>query len=155
MEQFKVKLKVVLPMKKKILLNLLLLISCGVYATHNRAGEITYQYITGYTYKVRVITYTKESSMQADKCSLTIHFGDGDSAVFNRMNGPIGTLCGGTIPQGESIGNDIKKNIYEGTHTFPGPNTFIISMEDPNRNANICNFIGSPGDQISFSEEQF
>jgi hypothetical protein len=137
-------------MEKKILSVLLLFVSCVAYATHNRAGEITYRHITGYTYKIQVITYTKESSKQADKCSLTIHFGDGDSAIYNRVNGTVGTLCGGAIPEGETIANDIKKNIYEGLHTFPGPNTFVITMEDPNRNANICNFGGAASDQLSF-----
>jgi hypothetical protein len=137
-------------MKKKILFAVLLFISCAAHATHNRAGEITYKHITGYTYKITVTTYTKESSHPADKCSLTIRFGDSDTAIFNRTNGLKGTLCGGTIPEGEFLGNDIKKNIYEGFHTYPGPNTYTITMEDPNRNAGICNFGGAPGDQLSF-----
>jgi gliding motility-associated-like protein len=137
-------------MKKLLLLIFLSVITITGFATHNRAGEITYKHISGYTYKITVTTYTKESSHQADKCSLTIHFGDSDTAIFNRINGPKGTLCGGTIPEGEILGNDIKKNIYEGIHTYPGPNTYVITMEDPNRNANICNFGGSASDQLSF-----
>jgi hypothetical protein len=137
-------------MKKKILFTLLLFSSFVTYATHNRAGEITYQHLTGYTYKIQVVTYTKESSMQADRCSLKISFGDGDTVVFNRVNGPLGSLCGGTIPIGELVANDIKKNIYEGIHTYPGPNTYSITMEDPNRNAQICNLGNTPPDHLSF-----
>jgi gliding motility-associated-like protein len=137
-------------MKKILLLTFLTAITLTGFATHNRAGEITYKHLSGYTYKIIVTTYTKESSHQADKCSLTIHFGDSDTAIFNRINGKIGTLCGMTIPEGETVGIDIKKNIYEGIHTYPGPNTYVITMEDPNRNANICNFSGSASDQLSF-----
>ncbi len=137
-------------MKKILLLFFLSVITLTCFATHNRAGEITYKYLFGYTYKITITTYTKESSHSADKCSLTIHFGDSDTAVFNRINGPKGTLCGGTIPEGQVLANDVKKNIYEGIHTYPGPNTYIITMEDPNRNANICNFSNSPSEQLSF-----
>lgn len=137
-------------MKKLLLFALLCGITFTAFATHNRAGEITYKHISGYTYEITVTTYTKESSKPADKCNLTIHFGDGDTAIFYRMNGKLGTLCGGTVPEGESLDNDIKKNIYKGTHTYPGPNSYVITMEDPNRNANICNFSGSSSDQISF-----
>lgn len=121
------------------------------FASHNRAGEITYRHLSGYTYEITVTTYTKESSTLADKCSLTINFGDSQSAVFDRNNGPKSpSLCNGTIPIGETVGLDIKKNIYTGLHTFPGPNNYIITMEDPNRNSKICNFSGSASDQISF-----
>ena len=137
-------------MKKLVLFALLCGIAFTAFATHNRAGEITYRHISGYTYEITVTTYTKESSKPADKCSLTVHFGDGDTSVFYRINGQKGTLCGGTIPEGEIVGVDIKKNIYRGTHTYPGPNNYVITMEDPNRNANICNFSGSSSDQISF-----
>ncbi|HET6225273.1 MAG TPA: T9SS type A sorting domain-containing protein [Bacteroidia bacterium] len=136
---------------KKIAFLLSFLCYSSIYATHNRAGEITYRHISAYTYEISVITYTKESSTLADKCQLTVKFGDGDSAVFNRLNGPLSaTLCGGTIPIGEQLGNDIKKNIYRGTHTFPGPGSYVIRMEDPNRNSKICNFSGAASDQISF-----
>lgn len=137
-------------MKKIVLLTFLVALTFTCFATHNRAGEITYKHISGYRYKIIVTTYTKESSTQADKCSLTIHFGDSDTAIFNRVNGPKTSICGGTIPAGENVGPDIKKNIYEGEHTYPGPGEYTITMEDPNRNANICNFGGSASDQLSF-----
>jgi hypothetical protein len=45
-------------------------------------------------------------------------------------------------------GNDIKYNLYVGTHTYPGapppPNNFyIVSMTDPNRNIAIINISNS------------
>ena len=117
----------------------------NTYATHNRAGEITYQHIAGFTYKITVTTYTKESSVNADRCELTILFGDGDSESVNRINGPFGNCTGGfpSGPRGESIGNDVKKNIYEVVHTYPGNGTYVLTMEDPNRNKEVCNIPNS------------
>ncbi len=140
---------------KKIFLSLVvfLLSISSIYATHNRAGEITYEYVSGYTYRITVTTYTKESSTSADRCELTVRFGDGDTAVFIRVNGPTG-LCDANsgAHNGESIGNDTKKNIYQGPlHTYPGPGNYTITMEDQNRNAGICNIYNGNSVNISFS----
>src|ERR1017187_3329435 len=110
-------------------------------ATHNRAGEITYKWLGGYSYEITVTTYTKESS-PTDRCQVTIFFGDSDTCVANRLNGPTNGPCG-SIPMGEIIGNDTKKNIYKCTHTYPGPDSYYISMEDPNRNGGIENIPNS------------
>lgn len=138
-------------MKKILLFTFFCVIALTTFASHNRAGEITYKHVSGYTYEITVTTYTKESSTLADKCSLTINFGDSQSATFSRVNGLASpsSPCGAT-PMGEPLGNDIKKNIYIGRHTYPGPNKYVITMEDPNRNSKICNFSGSASDQISF-----
>ena len=70
-----------------------------VYATHNRAGEITYQYIGDvshpFKYRVTVTTYTNTYLTQADRCDLIVYFGDGDSAIAPRINGP-NSLCPGS-----------------------------------------------------------
>lgn len=47
-------------------------------ATHNRAGEITYKWLYGYTYQIKVTTYTKIGPNVADRCEDTVYFGDGD-----------------------------------------------------------------------------
>lgn len=106
------------------------------FATHNRAGYIRYTWLGGYTYRVTVITYTKESSYAADRDSLQIDWGDGSPGAPNldtipRTNGPGN--------KGESIGNDIKYNEYTAVHTYPGFGTYYLSMSDPNRIASICN----------------
>lgn len=100
-------------------------------ATHNRAGEITYRQIDDLTIECIVTTYTKESSTNADRDSILIIWGDGTSSVLFRENGPNN--------QGESLGNDIKKNVYSGTHTYPGRGTYVIGMQDPNRVADVVN----------------
>jgi len=112
------------------------------YATHNRAGEITYKWISGYTYKIIVTTYTNTINTTADRCELTVNFGDGDSAILPRINGGS-ALCPQTHDGVMIVPNKTKLNIYEGIHTYPGPGSYTITMEDPNRNAGICNIPNS------------
>lgn len=107
----------------------------GIYATHNRAGEISYVQLDDLTIMCTVTTYTKESKVQADRDSLVIDWGDGSTSIVLRENGPN--------MQGESLGNDIKKNIYKGVHTYPGRGTYTISVNDPNRIADIQNIPNS------------
>lgn len=127
---------------KKIAVLFLFLISVHTYATHNRAGEITYRLISGLTYEITITTYTKADS-PADRCDLTIHFGDGDSSVLFRSNGPTSLFCGGTIKDGEVVGANIKKNIYRGQHTYPGSGSYKLWMQDPNRISDINNIPNS------------
>lgn len=129
-------------MKKIIAFALFSLFLIEADATHNMASDISYTHISGTTYKitVRTFTNTNPSLTQADRCDIIIYFGDNDSAVAPRVNGPS-SLC--VTADGEPVGNFIKKNIYETTHTFPGNGTYIVSTEDPNRVAGICNIPNS------------
>ena len=87
---------------------LFLLFVCPVLhlnATHNRAGEILYKRIEPftkvqngmtvqvYTYLVTLIKYTDHGPNIADRCLSTIYFGDGDSAVVARIDGPVSPSC--------------------------------------------------------------
>ena len=38
---------------------------------------------------------------------------------------------------------DIKVNTYRGTHTYGGPGSFELKVEDPNRNEGVLNMVGS------------
>lgn len=97
-------------------------------ATHNRAGEIRYQQLSDLTIKVELITYTKTSSIAADRDSILVMWGDGTFSNVDRTNG------NGTI-----LPNDTKKNVYQMNHTYPGRGEYTISMLDPNRIENILN----------------
>ena len=108
-------------------------------ATHNRAGEIIYERITGLTYRVTIITYTVESS-NADRPELQLFWGDGDSEIVLRSNGPLN--IDGEY-QGAFIGNDIKRNEYVATHTYSGPATYKLYFEDENRNGGVINIPSS------------
>lgn len=113
-------------------------------ATHNRAGEITYKWLFGYTYEIKVTTYTNINGTNlADRCEDTVYFGDGTRAVVLRSNGTTSTLCSGGAKDGVPLNSNIKLNEYVTTHTYPGPGNYLISMEDPNRNAGVINLPNS------------
>ncbi len=114
----------------------LLLVSCllflaSAFATHNRAGEITYRKITDLTYEATIVTYTKESS-PADRPELEIFWGDGTSDTILRANEP-----------GEIVAPNIKKNIYIGIHTYSTIGSYCMYFEDPNRNSDVVNIPNS------------
>lgn len=117
-------------------------------ATHNRAGEITYTWLYGYTYRIKITTYTNiGGSNLADRCHDTLYFGDGPNsrAVVPRTNGSTSNLCSGpnSPMDGQPITSTIKLNEYVINHTYPGPGTYRMSMTDPNRNAGVINLPNS------------
>lgn len=126
-------------MKKYLLLILAFMwFSLPLMATHQRAGEITFKYISGLTYEVTIVTYSYAPS-PADRFELEIKWGDNTSTILKRNNGPVGQQ--GHL--GEIVGPDIKKNLYSGIHTYPGASTYKITLEDPNRNYGIQNIPNS------------
>lgn len=124
-----------------------------VKATHNRAGEITYRHVAGNTFEVTITTYTKESSIDADRNSLTLFWRTTNNSTFAdsleifRVNGPDITSPGGGgpdgIPDGVSLPGDIKLNIYRRNITFVGLANYVIAFIDPNRIGNIINMLAS------------
>jgi gliding motility-associated-like protein len=123
--------------------------STKMEATHNRAGEILIRQIGALTIEATVVTYTKTSSVSADRDSVTIEWGDGTRSTVARSNGPKGK---GNVPQGEELQNDIKKNIYVGVHTYAGfVPYYVITMTDPNRNGGILNINPPYSDNVQFS----
>ncbi len=117
----------------------------AAFATHNRAGEIVLEQINGcesLTLRATIITYTKTSSVPADRDTLTLCWGDGFCQRVARVNGPQPNP--NFAPQGEELPNNIKFNLYIAEHTYPGRNTYQISMTDPNRNDGILN-VNPPG----------
>lgn len=127
-------------MKKSLLLLFIVFVAqLHVLASHNRAGEITYFHRPDennqYRYEIIITTYTKQSSVDADRDSLTINWGDNSSTLLPRNNGEI--IDGNFI--GEPIGNDIKKNTYSGFHNYPGPGEYLLWMQDLNRVDSIVN----------------
>lgn len=131
-------------MKSLFMLTVWLIGFFTAQATHERAGEVTYKHIEGLTYVITITTYTFAPS-PADRCELEIEWGDGETTILPRTNGPPGNTLSGQFCEhtGELLTTDMRKNIYEGTHTFPAPGTYTISMEDPNRNAGILNIPNS------------
>ncbi len=124
---------------------LLGLIPVTSYATHARGGDITYEHVSGLTYRFKITTCTNiGGSAQADRSELYINFGDGSGDTIQRVL-PVTAIPG--YP-------NYQTNIYIGLHTFVTAGTYIISTEDPNRNAGILNIYpgGSPSsDQVIFA----
>ncbi|REJ80526.1 MAG: gliding motility-associated C-terminal domain-containing protein [Bacteroidetes bacterium] len=104
-------------------------------ATHNRAGEITYRYLgpsPALTYEITIITYTKTSSIQADRPTLdSVYFGDGSPPVQFVRSEKI------------NMSGDISRNKYVRNHTYSGNGSFLIHYEDPNRNEGVVNIPNS------------
>jgi len=130
-------------MVRCLLFSLAVLFSLVAQATHNRAGEITYRHLNGLTYEVTVTTYTRTSSTQADRCSITIKFGDGTQEDVSRVNGAPNPANPNCAHWGEVVADDIKMNQYITQHTFPTTGSYVITMEDPNRNEGVLNIENS------------
>ena len=123
---------------RRLFLSVLLFFTCytAAFSTHQRAGEITYKWINNLTYEVTIITYTYTAS-PADRPELELFWGDGTSDVIKRV-------------QEIFLPDSIKVNKYTynggntgGRHTYPAPGTYVLSLEDPNRNAGIINIPNS------------
>ncbi len=109
----------------------------SVFATHNRAGEITYKHISGFTYQITVRTYTKISA-PADRPWLPIYWGDATPRDSLERTGNV-----------FYTDKDAKENFYTKVHTYPGPGLYAICVSDPNRNGGVLNIINSI--QVQFS----
>lgn len=116
-------------MKRYFTILILTLLHFFGYATHERAGEITFRHLYGLTYEFTVTTYTYTPS-PADRDSLEVKWGDGtvqNVARVEKINYP----------------NEISRNKYTTTHTYPGSGFYTVSMEDPNRNYGVINIPNS------------
>jgi gliding motility-associated-like protein len=99
------------------------------FATHNRAGEITYVQLTDLTYEITITTFTFSLSA-ADRDFLDVSWGDNTTSVANRTSKV-------------SLPNFYQHNIYKVQHTFPGPGVYRLVVQDPNRNAGVKNIPNS------------
>jgi gliding motility-associated-like protein len=102
-----------------------------VFATHQRAAEMSFRHVSGLTYELTLISYTfTPSPANAYRDFLTINWGDGNFTDIPRV---VET----------NLPDEITYNKYIGQHTFSGPANYIISCEDPNRNGGIINIPNS------------
>jgi gliding motility-associated-like protein len=108
---------------------LFLIMEIPVSATHNRAGEITLKQLDDYTYEILITTFTYTLS-QADRSSLEVNWGDNTVSFAPRVS----------ITR---LPNFYQKNVYITRHTFPGPGTYEIVVQDPNRNLGVVNIPNS------------
>jgi len=116
-------------MRKILLIFWLFLLWHAGFATHQRAGEITYKHVSGLTYEFTIITYTYTPS-NADRPEIDVFWGDNSSSKIPRLSKT-------------SVGIDISKNVYVANHTYSSHGVYSVTFEDPNRNAGIMNFPNS------------
>lgn len=123
-------------MKKLILIYCILLtanclLPTAAFCTHNRAGEITYKHISGYTFEITLMTYTyTPSHANQYRDWLPVDWGDNTTSDIQRI-------------EIIELPNDYQRNKYVGEHAFPGPGIYEIVMQDPNRNEGVDNIPGS------------
>ncbi len=105
----------------------LLLFFClsSLQATHNLGGLISYEHIQGREYQIKIVTYTDPGSA-ADRNELEIYWGDGSSKMLSRQST-------------ELVSPGVQLNLYTGNHTYAADGTYVVWMEDPNRNAGVIN----------------
>jgi len=124
-------------MKRKFLYSLfLLLVSLQAFSTHNRAGEITYRQVSGYTYEFTVTTFTFKYSA-ANRSELEFQWGDNTSSIAYLVGGHQDNSTVVDLP------SDYYYNRYTTQHTFPGPGVYKILVQDPNRNYGVRNIPNS------------
>lgn len=102
-----------------------------VSATHQRAAEITYRWLTGLTYEVTITMYTYTPS-PADDVRVTLPIKWGDNTISD-----IPRIVFQSLPDNYTL------NVYQMNHTFPASGTYTISVEDPNRNFGVVNIPNS------------
>ena len=117
------------------------------------AGNITYKWISGYTYQIKYTTYTTIYSGTDPYCQLdSVYFGDGTHGSLLRSNG----LCGGPCSpacEGVVLSSTIRWNEYVTTHNYPGRGNYRLWFEAPNRSSGVINIPNSVNQTMSFESK--
>ena len=124
-------------LKKFIVLISVLFCFADIYATHNRAGEITYIQLSDLTYEITITTFTYTLSL-ADRPTLDVEWGDNSISTAPRISKLL-------------LPNYYQRNIYKIIHTYPGPGIYRIVVQDPNRNQGVKNIPNSVNVVFSIS----
>ena len=114
-------------MRKLIHIALLLLMALPVWATHQRAAEITYEWKGANTYEFTLTCYTyTPSAAGVQRDSLLMLWGDGSANYVPRV-------------VYQELGDNYTLNVYRMIHNYSSSGTYVISMEDPDRNYGVVN----------------
>jgi hypothetical protein len=141
---------------RRIFLMLPLLLVClpGM-ASHNVSARIEYEWQSGNTWLIRVVTLSDPSAAMVDRCTIDLEIWNNvgtvklaDLTSIPRINGTLTDpnfqiTCPGNIPMGDYITATVKRNVYEVTYTFPGPGYYQIYYYDISRIDNINNIPNS------------
>ena len=106
---------------------LLLVLAFPAWATHQRAAEITYEWKGGNAYEFTLTCYTyTPSPAGVQRDSLLVQWGDGSGDYVPRV-------------VYQNLGDDYTLNVYRMIHNYSSTGTYVISMEDPDRNYGVVN----------------
>jgi gliding motility-associated-like protein len=104
------------------------LMACAALATHNQAGEILVCSLGGSLYQVTIVTHTNPDS-PADRPDFILQWGDGFIDTIPRTSNVVMNVAGISV----------RRNEYVAEHNYPGPGSYLLQYEDPNRVANVVN----------------
>ena len=113
-------------MRKLLTLCLLLVLSFPVWATHQRAAEITYLWKGGNSYEFTMTCYYTSSEAGVQRDSLLVDWGDGFGDYMPRVDFHL-------------LEDDCFLSVYKMLHNYSSSGTYVVSMEDPNRNYGVVN----------------
>jgi hypothetical protein len=118
-------------MSKKVLFFFFSIIyAATLFAGHYRAGEITYKFISGLTYEIKITTYSDIIDTNGVH-QIIIYYGDGTNDTILRTGKTL-------ISTYESV-----QNIYTCHHTYAGQGSYIISFADTFRTIGVVNIPNS------------
>lgn len=112
--------------KPLLLLALLLALALSARATHQRAAEITYRWLNGNAYEFTLTTYNVPNEAWNQRDSLLVKWGDGSESYIPRI-------------AWTNLGDNCVKNTYESVHNYSSSGSYVVSMEDANRNYGVVN----------------
>lgn len=113
-------------MRKLFLLLVFLISVIPLWASHQRAAEITYVWKNTNTYEFTMITYNVPNEAWNQRDSLLVKWGDGFESYVPRINW-------------ENLGDNTVRSIYRSLHSYSSAGTYTISMEDSFRNYGVVN----------------
>ena len=123
---------------KRFFYILVFLFICTVgHATHNRAGQLLYRHISGYTYEFTQVHFfftPSPATGQRIQTGLDISWGDNTTSRIRCIDNSDPRCV-----EIEILPDNYTKVVFREIHHFPGPGTYIIVVEDKNRNANVLN----------------
>lgn len=113
-------------MRKLFVVCLFLMLTLPAWATHQRAAEITYEWKGGNAYEFTLTCYYTSSTAGVQRDSLWMDWGDGFSSYVPRV-------------VYQNLGDDYYLSVYRMIHNYSSSGTYVISMEDADRNYGVVN----------------
>ena len=112
--------------KLLLVIGFLFCLAFSAKATHQRAAEITYTWRGGNAYEFTLTTYNVPNAAWQQRDSLLMNWGDGSEEYVPRTHW-------------QDLGDDCVVNTYSAIHNYATAGTYVISMEDANRNFGVIN----------------